>query len=106
MQTITTAALAELGSDAYVLDVREPDEYAAARIPHAVSVPMSQIGDRLEEVPKDQTVYVVCGSGGRSARVIEALQSRGWSDLVNVEGGTKGWIAEGHPADHGEPSAG
>lgn len=100
MQTITTAQLAQLGPEAYVLDVRETDEYAAGRIPQAVNVPMSEIAGRLDEVPNDRTVHVVCGSGGRSARVIEALEARGWSDLVNVEGGTKGWIAEGHPAEH------
>lgn len=101
MQSITTTALAELGPEVYVLDVREPDEYADARIPHAVNVPMSELGARFEEVPSDRTVYVVCGSGGRSARVIEALEPRGWSDLVNVDGGTKGWVAEGHPTDRG-----
>ncbi|MGO2111785.1 MAG: rhodanese-like domain-containing protein [Pseudoclavibacter sp.] len=101
MQTITTADLAGLGDDITLIDVRETNEYAEARIPHAVSVPMSQLGERLDEVPDDRTTYVVCQGGVRSARVIEALEPRGWQQLVNVEGGTGQWIAEGRPTTQG-----
>lgn len=101
MNTITTAQLAELGADVTLIDVREPDEYAEARVPHAVSVPLSEIGDRLDEVPQDGTVYVICKSGGRSSRTIEALESRGWDNLVNVDGGTSQWLAEGRPSAQG-----
>lgn len=101
MQTITPTDLAKLGPDVPVIDVREQDEFEDARIPHAVNVPMSEIGARLDEVPDDEPAYVVCGSGVRSARVIEALEQRGWDQLVNVDGGTKGWLADGHPYDQG-----
>ncbi|GGA70927.1 hypothetical protein GCM10011490_21980 [Pseudoclavibacter endophyticus] len=100
MQTITTAELAALGDNVTLIDVREPHEYAEARIPHAVSVPMSELGERLAEVPDDRAAYVVCQGGVRSARVIEALEPHGWGHLVNVEGGTGQWIAEGRPVAH------
>ncbi len=76
-----------------LIDVRERDEFAAGHVPGAVNLPMSEIGDRLEELPAG-AFDVICKSGGRSARVAEALEARG-HDATNVEGGTDGWIAQG-----------
>ena len=101
MNTITTAELAELGSDITLIDVREADEFAEARVPHAVNVPLSELGNRLDEMPREGTTYVICRSGGRSAKAIEALEARGWGNLVNVEGGTGQWVSEGRPIAQG-----
>jgi rhodanese-related sulfurtransferase len=59
-----------------LIDVREPDEYAGGRVPGAVNLPMSQIGERLHELP-DGPFDVICKVGGRSARVAQALEARG-----------------------------
>lgn len=76
-----------------LIDVREPDEFAAGRVPGAINLPMSQIGERLSELP-DGAFDVICKLGGRSARVVEALTSRGY-DATNVDGGTDAWIEAG-----------
>lgn len=80
-----------------LIDVRERDEYAAGHVPGAVNIPMSEIGNRLEELPAE-AFDVICQAGGRSGRVVEALETRGY-DATNVEGGTGEWIAAGHPVE-------
>lgn len=80
-----------------LIDVREPWEYAEGHVPGAISLPMSTIGDRLDELP-DGAFDVICKVGGRSARVVEALTARGY-DATNVDGGTDEWIAAGYPVE-------
>ncbi|GAA1682731.1 rhodanese-like domain-containing protein [Microbacterium lacus] len=80
-----------------LIDVREPDEFAAGRVPGAVNLPMSRIGELLDQLP-DGEFDVICALGGRSGRVVEALEARGY-DAVNVEGGTNGWIDAGYPVE-------
>ena len=92
MKSITVSELAAR-ENTPLIDVREPDEFAAGHVPGAVNIPMSQIGNRLEELPSE-AFDVICQAGGRSARVVEALESRGY-DATNVEGGTGEWIAQG-----------
>ena len=89
---------------AYVLDVRQPDEYEAGHVPGAVLVPLDQLEARLEEVPSDRPLLVICKSGGRSAAAVQALTGAGY-DATNVAGGTMAWIDAGHPVAEG-PEAG
>jgi rhodanese-related sulfurtransferase len=77
-------------ADAYLLDVREQDEWLAGHAPDAVHIPMTQIQDRVGEVPGDRTVYVVCRMGGRSLQVAAWLNHLG-RDAVNVGGGMRSW---------------
>lgn len=86
-----------------VFDVREPDEYADAHVPGAVLVPLATVPDQLGAFPTTGPVYVICASGGRSRRAVEFLRANG-VDAVNVAGGTKAWLAAGHPHDRGEAS--
>ncbi|CAN5637317.1 rhodanese-like domain-containing protein [soil metagenome] len=97
--------LAEVQAEgAWVLDVRQPDEYEDGHVPGAHLIPLDQLSTRHTEVPTDREVYVVCGSGGRSAAAAEALNGAGYR-AVNVAGGTKGWIEAGNPVETGtEPS--
>ncbi len=88
------AELQEKG--AWVLDVRQPDEYEAGHVPGAHLIPLGELTTRHTEVPTDQEVYVVCHGGGRSAAATEALNGAGYR-AVNVAGGTQGWIAAGNP---------
>jgi rhodanese-related sulfurtransferase len=80
-----------------LIDVREPDEFAGGHVPGAVNLPMSRIGDLLDQLP-DGAFDVICQAGGRSARVVEALESQGY-DATNVEGGTGAWISSGFPVE-------
>lgn len=85
---------------AHVLDVRNPDEYAAAHVPGVQLIPLAELVDRVAEVPTDRTVYVICAVGGRSAKAAEFLRMQG-IDAVNVAGGTKAWIASGRTVETG-----
>lgn len=94
--------LATLVADgAYVLDVRNPDEYVDARVPGVTLIPLAELPDRTAEVPTDRPVYVICAAGGRSRRAAEFLTPLG-VDATNVAGGTNAWIQAGRPVDRGE----
>lgn len=97
MKSITVQQLRER-TGVPLIDVREADEFAAGHVPGAVNLPMSTIGDHLDELP-DGAFDVICQAGGRSARVAQALESRGY-DTTNVEGGTGEWIAAGYPVEN------
>jgi rhodanese-related sulfurtransferase len=89
---------------AVLVDVREPDEWAAGHAPSARHIPLGQLGARANEIPKDSDVYVICRSGVRSARAVQALAGAGWHAL-NVDGGMHAWEAAGLPmiTDSGSP---
>ena len=96
MKSITVQQLRER-QGVPLIDVREVDEFAAARVPGAINLPMSTLGGRLHELPEG-AFDVICAVGGRSARVAEALLARGY-DVTNVDGGTNGWIAAGYQVE-------
>ncbi len=79
--------------DAYILDVRELDEYEAGHINNAIIIPLSQLRDRYEEIPKDVPVYIHCRSGQRSYNAVLALQAKGYTQLFNISGGFLGICA-------------
>lgn len=96
MQSITVQELRNRAG-VPLIDVREADEYAAGHVPGAVNLPMSTLGEHLDELP-DGAFDVICQIGGRSARVVQALEARGY-DATNVEGGTGEWAAAGYPIE-------
>jgi rhodanese-related sulfurtransferase len=81
---------------AWLLDVREDDEWAAGHAPQAIHIPLGELADRAREVPMDQDIYVICRSGVRSARAAEALNGAGWK-AANVADGMQGWASAGRP---------
>lgn len=83
-----------------VFDVRQPDEYEQAHVPDVRLVPLAEVPDRVGEFPSDDTVYVICKSGGRSAQAVEFLRANG-VDAVNVAGGTQAWIEADRPVETG-----
>jgi len=83
-----------------VIDVRQPDEYDAGHVPGARLVPLAEVGMRVHEIPAEGPVYVICLSGGRSARATEFLRRHG-VDARSVAGGTKAWIDSGRPVTQG-----
>jgi rhodanese-related sulfurtransferase len=82
--------------DAWLLDVREDDEWAAGHAPGARHIPLGQLGARTAEIPQDRAVYVICRSGVRSGRAAQALSGAGW-EAINVAGGMQDWAAAGRP---------
>ena len=81
--------------DAYLLDIREGDEWAVGHSPLAVHLPMMEIPARMDEVPRAHDVVVVCRSGARSAQVVAYLHSHGWERVANLDGGMLAWHAAG-----------
>ncbi len=83
---------------ATLIDVRQEHEYATAHVPGAQLIPLPDVVERIDEVPTTGTVYVICGSGPRSAKAVEHFRSLG-IDAVNVAGGTRAWIDAGLPVE-------
>ncbi len=81
---------------AYLLDVREKEEWTAGHAPSAVHIPLSELNARASEVPEDRDVYVICRSGGRSAQAVSAFNNSGWK-TSNVGGGMHAWASAGLP---------
>ena len=88
----TLKAMRDADPELYVLDVREPYEIDICAIDGTVKIPLGQIGNRYQEVPKERTVVVHCKLGGRSAQAVEFLQSKGYSNVKNLAGGILRWI--------------
>lgn len=79
-----------------VLDVREPDEWAAGRIDGAHHVPLGELADRTGELDRDRPVVTVCRSGGRAGKATELLTAAGL-DVHTMDGGMNRWAEEGLP---------
>ncbi|MEA2686696.1 MAG: hypothetical protein QOE93_1891 [Actinomycetota bacterium] len=86
-----------------VVDVRELDEYVAGHVPGVIFLPMSEIVERVDEVPADGQVYVICHLGGRSLKVVNWLRQQG-IDAWSVDGGTKAWADSGREIVTGPPA--
>ncbi|HEX8001446.1 MAG TPA: rhodanese-like domain-containing protein [Mycobacteriales bacterium] len=93
--SIPSFRVTEVPDGAYLLDVREDDEWRAGHIEGAVHVPMSGLVARADEVPKDRDVVVVCKVGARSAQVAAYLRQQGWENVRNLDGGVVAWVREG-----------
>jgi rhodanese-related sulfurtransferase len=87
------------GEDVQIVDVRESDEVAIARIPNAVHIPLAEVVNRMGEIDSSRETVVHCKGGVRSARAIEALKRSGFSgDLTNLRGGITAWSNEVDPS--------
>lgn len=79
------------GDQLVMIDVREPDEYQEGHIRGARLLPLGSLPERVDEVPKETTLVLVCRSGGRSGQACEYLQRLGYSNLLNLDGGMLAW---------------
>lgn len=102
--TDASASTSTPTTNVILLDVREPEEWDAGNAPRARSLPMSQLSERVTELPQDTQIICVCHLGGRSAAVSAALNRAGF-DAVNLSGGMAAWQAAGLPVvtDSGAP---
>lgn len=102
MQEITATELKERldrGDDIQIIDVREPNEYAFARLSNSKHIPLGQVVNRMSEIDPERETVVHCKMGGRSARAIEALKSAGFTGrLTNLKGGITAWSNEVDPS--------
>ncbi len=84
-----------------LIDVREPDEFAEARVPGAILVPLRSVPEQVEAFRGDGPAYVICRSGGRSMQACEFVAGQG-VEAINVAGGTLAWIASGRDVSSGD----
>jgi rhodanese-related sulfurtransferase len=78
-----------------LLDVREPEEFTLGHIPGALNIPLSELQDRLDEVPVDQVVVVVCAHGIRSVIAARILAEAGYDGIYNLVDGISEWQRRG-----------
>jgi len=106
VQTVTPAEADEVVAGGGVfLDIREPEEWVAGHAPDATWIPMSELNQRVGEVPRDRPIVAVCRSGARSERVAQVLVQRGY-DARNLVGGMQAWAEDGRPVVTDDGGAG
>lgn len=89
--------------DAFVLDVREADEFAGGHLPDARNIPGSKLAERISEIEKykDKPVIVCCATGMRSNKACAELKKQGFSRINNLAGGVDAWVGAGYPIKKG-----
>jgi adenylyltransferase/sulfurtransferase len=86
------------GNAPFLLDVRNPEEWAITRIEGATLIPLPELDRRYPELPYDREIVVYCRSGGRSAKAADFLRMKGYRNVKNLPGGTLRWSDEVDPA--------
>ena len=94
--TVPEVLSADLPAGVFLLDVREDDEWTAGHAPDAVHVRLGELGARVDELPRDRELYVICRTGNRSAYAAQALVGGGLN-AINVADGMTGWAVAGRP---------
>lgn len=90
-------AVALRDAGAFILDVRQPEEWAEFHVPGSTLIPLGELASRVQEVPTDKEVVVVCRSGNRSQTGRDVLLQAGFSQVTSMAGGLKSWQAAGLP---------
>jgi sulfur-carrier protein adenylyltransferase/sulfurtransferase len=83
--------------DVHLIDVREPHEWAIARIEGATLIPLATLDSRLGELPRDRDIVVHCKAGGRSTQAVKRLRAAGFDRVWNLAGGIQRWSQEVDP---------
>ena len=96
MQEITASELKaamDAGAGIQLIDVRQPDEYAFAKIEGAKLIPLGEIIARMDELDPNRETVIHCKMGGRSAKAIRELEEKfGFDNLYNLKGGITAWL--------------
>jgi rhodanese-related sulfurtransferase len=97
IKQISAVALQERianGEMLFLLDVREPTEFAYTHIAESVSIPLNSIPSRLNELDPEQEIVVICHHGIRSQQAAHYLQQQGFKNIINLVGGVAAWAGE------------
>jgi len=102
MRTITAKELKEkmdAGEDIQLIDVRQPDEYAFAKIDGSKLIPLGEVVARMNEIDPSRQTVMQCKAGGRSAKAIEMLEAAGFKgEMSNLIGGITAWSTDVDPS--------
>jgi hydroxyacylglutathione hydrolase len=84
-----------------IVDVRRPTEFSNGHVPRAMNAPLSSLDRTIDQLPlkKDKPTAVICAGGYRSSAAASLLQQQGFTNLINVAGGTGAWINAGYPVE-------
>lgn len=82
---------------AFVLDVRQPEEWNEFHMPDSTLIPLGELESRLSELPRDQEILVICRSGNRSQQGRDILLNAGFQNVTSMAGGLREWQAQGYP---------
>ena len=106
VDAIAQISVAELNEriandDLQIVDVRRPAEYGNGHVPHALNAPLASLDKSVGplDLQKDKLTAVICAGGYRSSAAASLLQQQGFSNLLNVAGGTGAWVNAGFPVD-------
>ncbi len=106
VETIPQLSVAELkeqmaNSELQIVDVRRPGEYVNGHVPRALNAPLASLDKSLGPLPlqKNKPTAVICAGGYRSSAAASLLQKQGFSNLLNVSGGTGAWVNAGYPVE-------
>lgn len=86
-------------SGAFVLDVRTVEEWNEFHVPNTTLIPLDQLASRLNELPRDRQIVVVCRSGNRSQQGRDILLAAGFEQVTSMRGGLNEWRASGYPVE-------
>ena len=84
-------SLLDQNTDPFLLDVRNPHEWDICMHPKAVGIPLPELADRFDEVPKDREIITICHKGGRSKTAQQLLADAGYENVINMKGGMDLW---------------
>lgn len=87
-------AMRQAGAPLAILDVREPWEVDLCNIEGSIDIPLGELQDRVDELPRDRQLVVMCHHGGRSAHATAWLRQNGFDNASNLEGGIDAWARE------------
>jgi glyoxylase-like metal-dependent hydrolase (beta-lactamase superfamily II)/rhodanese-related sulfurtransferase len=106
LETIPQLSVAELkeqmaNGELQIVDVRRPGEYVNGHVPRALNAPLASLDKSLGPLPleKNKPTAVICAGGYRSSAAASLLQKQGFSNLLNVSGGTGAWVNAGYPVE-------
>ena len=94
-------AVARRDSGAFILDVRQLEEWNEFHVPNSTLIPLGELASRVDELPKDQEIVIVCRSGNRSAQGRDILLDAGFMQVTSMAGGLTQWRAAGYPTVSG-----
>ncbi|MEM1221354.1 MAG: rhodanese-like domain-containing protein [Verrucomicrobiota bacterium] len=94
ISALKASKLKESGSDVAFLDVREDTELEFCRINGAIHIPMGQIPERMDALPRDEKLIVFCHHGMRSLNVVQYLEAQGFDNAINMTGGIDAWATD------------
>ena len=96
-------AYVEYEAGAFLLDVREQEEWDAFHIPGTTLIPLGELSSRLDDLPRDRRIIVVCRSGNRSQEGRDILLEAGFTDVTSMAGGVTEWSNAGYPIEGTRP---